>query len=102
MKRRILLVLLTFCIIVSNFCVYAETSDIGVKNQYEAFVDSYENTEKMKSFSEGVKAMVLDPKKFFGYKNGLQFAGLPKGTEVVYEVPFEIGSYTLNFQGTAQ
>ena len=99
MKKRVLPILLLFCIILSNFCVYAENGGADAKAQYEVFVDSYENTAKMKSFSEGIKAMELDPKKFYGYKNGLQFVGLSKGAEIVYEVPFEIGSYTLTLTG---
>ncbi len=97
MQKRVLLVFLTLCIMLSNFCVYAEV--IEEEPEYQIFSDTFEDLSKMKSHSPSIKAVKLDPLKFYGYKQGLQYAGLPQGTEIVYEVPFEIGSYALTLTG---
>lgn len=77
----------------------AEQSE-EVVAQKNILVDEFNDFDKMLSHSDGMEIVNLDPKKFYSDTSGIGMAAMPKGTEFVYELPFDVGSYTLYLCGT--
>ena len=101
MLRRILSFLLCIVMVtsISAYAVEDNSQSSDVEDDGLIIVDEFENFDKMKSHSVGIKPVELDEEKYFGDTTGLQMGGASNGTEILYEAPFEIGSYTLYLCG---
>ena len=67
--------------------------------EYGIIKDEFEDLSRIKAHTGAVAAVTLEGAEYDGDTSGLFMGGAAKGTEILYEAPFEIGSYTLWLKG---
>ena len=63
------------------------------------FIDEFDNLDMMYSYTDGIKGADFVDNLQGGNNTGISMAELSAGEAIIYEVPFDIGSYTLYLQG---
>ncbi len=86
------------CVFVSALpAIPAQAEENG--EQSGIITEEFENFDNMKSHSGAMSPVTLEGASYDGDTTGLAMAGAAKDSEIVYETPFEIGSYTLWLKG---
>jgi endo-1,4-beta-xylanase len=70
-------------------------------SEYKIITDDLDDFSKMKSYSKGLQITDIDPKEYAKDESALSVISASEGSEIVYEAPFVIGSFTVYLYGTA-
>ncbi len=81
--------------------LFAVAEEAAGADEYEILVDELRDMSKMLSHSNGFEIIELDSAKYSDDNYALSMGNAAEGAEIVYEVPFVIGSYTAYIQGAA-
>lgn len=94
-----LLLCLSMVVSVQPYMTFADETDVA--EEYEILVDEFRDMSKMLSYSGGFEIIELNPEEYSDDNYALSMGNAVEGSEIVYEVPFVIGSYTAYVQGDA-
>lgn len=83
--------------------VVADETAEETKQEYQTFTDDLDDFSKVKSRSKELEIVELSEAMaaYDGNAGAISCASAFEGSEIVYEVPFEIGSYTVYLYGAA-
>lgn len=81
-------------------CFAAEGAD--ARSEYKIITDDLNDFSKMKSYSKELQIVNMDPKAYGKNESALSVISASEGSEIVYEAPFVIGSFTVYLYGDAE